>query len=195
MLRTVVLALRYRIGREVGNTHRRFCTVNVLTTRTGCAINVDAQIGRIDFDINIFIHFRIDKRRAERGMTTTTGIEWALTYQAVNAGFGTQPAVSVITNNLDGDGFETRHFTFRLFDDFGFEAARFCPTQIHTRQHARPVLRFCTARTGLDVEIAVGAVVLAREHTAEFELRQFLFQHVEFSDGFVKGFFVVGFDG
>ena len=128
-------------------------------------------------------------------MTTATGVERALTHQAVNAGFGTQPAVGVIANDLDGDGFQTRNFTFRLFDNFGFEAARFCPTQVHARQHAGPVLRFGAARTCLNIEIAISAVVFAGEHTAEFQLRQLLFQHVEFCYGFVKGFFVVGFDG
>ena len=72
-------------------------------------------------------------------------------------------------------------------------AILFRPAQIHTRQHARPVLRFGPARTGLDIEIAIGAVVFAGEHTTEFKLRQLLFQHVEFCYGFVKGFFVVSF--
>jgi hypothetical protein len=66
--------------------------------------------------------------------------------------------------------------------------------RIHTHQHAGPVLRFGTAGTGLNIEIAIGAVVFAGEHAAEFKLRQLLFQHVEFGNGFV-GLFVVGFDG
>ena len=52
VLGTVVLALRYRVGWNVGDTHRRFRTVNVLTTRAGCAVNVDTQVRRVDIDIN-----------------------------------------------------------------------------------------------------------------------------------------------
>ena len=126
-------------------------------------------------------------------MTTTTGVERALTYQAVNAGFGTQPAVGVVTNDLDGDGLNASHFAFRLFDNLGFKATRFSPAQIHAHQHAGPVLRFSTARTRLDIEIAVSTIVFAGEHTTELKLRQLLFQHVELCHGFVKGFFVVGF--
>lgn len=48
-------------------------------------------------------------------------------------------------------------------------------------------------QTRLNIEVAVGAVIFAREHTAELKLRQFFFQGVEFSNGFVKGFFVVSF--
>ena len=37
--------------------------------------------------------------------------------------------------------------------------------------------------------------MLTGEHTAEFQLRQLLFQHIKLSDGLVKGFFVFGFNG
>ena len=171
VLGTVVLALGHDPGRDVGNTHRRFGTVNVLTARAGRAINVNAQIRRVDFDINIIINFRINKRGAERRVATTAGVKRAFTHQAVNAGFCTQPAVSVIAGDFDSHGFNTRHFTFRLFDDFSFETTRFCPAQIHTLKHARPVLCFRTARPRLNIEVAVGAVIFAREHTAELKLR------------------------
>ncbi len=89
------------------------------------------------------------------------------THQAVNASFCTQPAVSVIAGDFDRHGFNTRHFTFRLFDDFSFETTRFCPAQIHTPSSmlAR-VLCFRTARPRLNIEAAVGAVIFAREHAA-----------------------------
>ena len=195
MLGTVVLALCYQPGRNVGNTHRGFRTVNVLTTRTGGAINVDTQIRWVDFDVDIVLHFRVDKRGTERGVTATAGVERAFTHQAVNAGFRTQPAVGVIANDFDGDRFQACHFTFRLFDDLGLEAAGFSPTQVHTGQHACPVLCFCTAGTCLNIQVAVGAVVFTGEHTTEFQLCQLLFQTVEFCYGFVEGLFVVGFNG
>ena len=93
-------------------------------------------IKMVNFVIDIVIHFRINERRAKGGMTTATGIERALTHQAVNAGFSAQPAVGIITDDLDGDGFQTRNFTFRLFDNFCFKAFGFSPAQIHTHQHA-----------------------------------------------------------
>jgi hypothetical protein len=51
------------------------------------------------------------------------------------------------------------------------------------------------ARTCLNIEIAVSVIVFTGEHATEFKLCQLLFEHVEFSHGFVKGFFVVSFDG
>lgn len=75
MLGTVVLALGHDPSWDVSNTHRRFGTVNVLTARAGRAINVDAQIRRIDFDIDIVINFRVNKRGAERRVATTAGVK------------------------------------------------------------------------------------------------------------------------
>ena len=69
------------------NSHRTFSFVHVLTTCTGGAIHIDTQIGRIDFDINIIVNFRIHKRSTERGMTTVIGVKRAFTHQTVNAGF------------------------------------------------------------------------------------------------------------
>ena len=193
MLGTVVLALRHNPGRDVGDTHRRFCTVNVLTARTRGTVNVNTQIRRVDIDIDIIVNFRVDKRRTERRMATAAGVERTLTNQTVYASFSTQPTVSIFSSDSDGHGFNTRHFTFRLFNNFGLKAARFSPTQIHTHQHAGPILRFRTAGTRLDIEIAICAVIFTGEHTTEFQLGQLIFQRIEFCYGFVKGFFVIGF--
>ncbi len=51
-------ALCYQPGWNVGNTYRRFRTVNVLSARARCAVNVDTQICRVDFDIDIFVNFK-----------------------------------------------------------------------------------------------------------------------------------------
>lgn len=80
VLGTVVLALGYDFGWDVGNTHCRFGTVNVLTACAGRAINVNAQICWVDFDINIIINFWINKRGAERRVATTAGVKRAFTH-------------------------------------------------------------------------------------------------------------------
>ncbi|MNR58241.1 hypothetical protein D3C85_1791920 [compost metagenome] len=60
----------------------------MLTTGTGGAIHVDTQICRVDFDINIVIHFRVNKGGAEGRVAATAGVEWAFTDQAMHARFG-----------------------------------------------------------------------------------------------------------
>jgi lysyl-tRNA synthetase, class II len=150
----------------MGNTHRGFRTVNVLTTGAGRAVYVNAQVGWVNFDIDIVINFWVNERRAKGGMTAAAGIERALTHQAVNAGFSTQPAVGVIANDFDGHRFNARDFTFGFFDDFGLKAARFRPTQVHAHQHAGPVLGFGAKENeeleALNVEVAVAGRMMTR---------------------------------
>ena len=52
VLRTVVLTLNHNPCRLVGNTHGGVGFVNVLTACTGCAVSVDTQIGRVDFNFD-----------------------------------------------------------------------------------------------------------------------------------------------
>ena len=55
MLGTVALALYHGISRIVGNPHRRFGSVNVLAAGAAGAIDVNAQIRRINIDFNIIM--------------------------------------------------------------------------------------------------------------------------------------------
>ena len=111
----------------------------------------------------------------------------------MNTGFGSEPAVGIVACDFDRAAFNAGHISFGFFNNLGLKALAFRKLDIHALKHARPVLCFRTARACLNIEVAVGAVIFAREHTAELKLRQFFFQGVEFSNGFVKGFFVVSF--
>ena len=50
------------------------------------------------------------------------------------------------------------------------EAVLVAPLEIHAQQHVRPVLPFGTAGAGLDIDITVRVVHLAREHALEFHV-------------------------
>ncbi len=88
----------------------------------------------------------------------------------MHAGLGAQPAVGVVALDLDGGALHARDFARLRVDDFGVEAARRGPLQIHAQQHLRPVLRLGAAGAGLDVEEGVVRVHLAAEHALELEL-------------------------
>jgi len=111
----------------------------------------------------------------------------------MHAGFGTQPAESVIAADAQRGGFSTGYFAFGLFDHFRFKAFRLGPAQVHTHQHTGPVLRFRTAGAGLNIDIAVRAVVFAGEHAAELQIGELFIQPVQLGNRFVEGFFVVRF--
>ena len=56
---------------------------------------------------------------------------------------------------------------------------RFSPTKVHAQEHLGPVLGFRTAGTGLNVEVGVVGIHLAREHAPKFKASNLLFELVE----------------
>ncbi len=194
MLGAVVLTLGHGVGRQVGNTYRRFRPVNVLTTRSRGAVYVDTQVGRVNLDFDVVVDFWRDKYGRERGMTTVAGVERALTHQTMYTGFGTQPAIGVFALNVNGGTFDARDFTFRDFHQLAFEAMSFDPAQVHTQQHVGPVLSFGTTGAGLNFHVGVVFVHFAREHAAEFEHFQLGLQFVQFGDDVIHCTFITFFN-
>ena len=127
-------------------------------------------------------------------MTAVTRIKRALTYQAVDACFSTQPTISVFALNVNRRAFDACNFTFGDFHQLAFEAMRFDPAQVHTQQHVGPVLSLGTTRSSLNFNIAVVLVHFAREHTTEFKHFQLSLQAVQLAFYFLYGVFVVFFN-
>ena len=61
MLRALVLTLHDYVGGEMRNAHGGIRRVDVLAARTGRAISVHPQIFVVDFDLDLFIDFGINK--------------------------------------------------------------------------------------------------------------------------------------
>ncbi len=86
-----------------------------------------------------------DEHRRERGMAAVARIERRFSHQPMHAGLGAQPAVGIIADHADGRALDARDFAGALIDDFGLDAVRVGPLQIHAQQHRRPVLRLGAA--------------------------------------------------
>ena len=96
VLRAVALALHDDAGGNVRDANRRVGFVDVLAARAGCAKGIDAQIRRVDVDLDGVIDLGIDKHAGKRGMAAVAGIERRFAHQPVHAGFGAQIAVGII---------------------------------------------------------------------------------------------------
>ena len=169
VLRAVILALHHHAGRVVRDAHGRFSFVDVLTASAAGAVNIDAQIGGVDFNFKIIIHFRRHEHRGKRGMTAIAGIERRLAHQAVHPGFGAQTAEHIIAFKTDGGALDAGDLARRHFHQLGLEAVRLTPAQVHAQQHFRPVLRLGATGAGLNIEKGVAGVHFAGEHAAKFQ--------------------------
>src|SRR5690606_40716699 len=96
---------------------------------------VDAQVGRVDLDLDVVVDFRRHEHRGERGVATVAGVERALAHQAVHADLGAQPAVGVFAANVHGGTLDAGHFAFGQLDDFRVEAVLVGPAHEHAQQH------------------------------------------------------------
>ena len=102
----------------------------------------------------------------------------------MHARLGLQPAIGVVTRDLDGGGFDAGFFALRLFEIFDLEAVLLGPARIHAQQHLGPVLALGAARAGMDLEIGIEPVGLAGQQRFELAAGDFLLQGLQRVLGF-----------
>lgn len=166
----------------------------MLTARAGGAVGIDAQVGRVDLDLDVVVDFRRYEHRGERGVATVAGVERTLAHQAVHADLGAQPAEGVLALDVHGGALDAGDLALGQLDDSGVEAVLVGPAQVHAQQHVGPVLGLGAAGAGLDVQVGVVRVHLAAEHAAELQLLEDLAQTLDFVGDVVDGALVVFLD-
>ena len=192
VLRAIILTLHHDAGGQVGDANCGIRLIDVLATGSACAIGVDTQVGRVDFDFDGVVDLRVDEDAGERRMAPVGRVEGALAHQAMHAAFGTQPAEGILAGYLDGGGLDAGNFTFGFFQHFDLEILVFAITQVLAQQHGGPILGLCAPGPGLDIHEAVHGIGGVGEHAAEFEALEQLADGVDVSlDGFQRGFVVV----
>ena len=117
----------------------------MLTACTAASVGINAQIFRVDLDIQIFFDIRHNIQRYEGGLALALGVEGGNPDKTVYAFFRFQIAVSVLAVYLEGNGLDARFFAVQIVQDFHRKALFLSPSGIHTVQHAAPVTALCAA--------------------------------------------------
>src|SRR2546423_575179 len=94
VLAALVLAGGHDAAGQMGDAHRRLGLVDVLSTRSGGAVDVHLQVRGIDLDLDVVIDLGRDEHGCERGVAAVSGIEWRLGHQPTHAGLGRQATAS-----------------------------------------------------------------------------------------------------
>ena len=165
---------------------RRLRLVDVLAAGAARAKHVDAQIRRIQLDLDIVVDLRRHEHGGERRVPSVSRIERRLAHEAVHAELGAQPAVRILAAHVNRRALDARNLAGRLLEHVDGVAVPLGPLQIHAQQHRRPVLRLGAALAGLDVEERVVRVHLAREHAAELEYLELLRHVLHLADDVVE---------
>ena len=117
----------------------------MLTACTAASVGINAQIFRVDLDIQIFFDIRHNIQGYERGLTLALGVEGGNPDKTVYAFFRFQITVSVLAIYLEGNGLDARFFAVQIVQNFNGKALFLRPSGIHTVQHAAPVAALCAA--------------------------------------------------
>ena len=104
------------------------------------------------------------------------GIERRDAHQPVHAALGLQPAIGVGAVDLHRRRFDAGALAGALLEPLDLVAVRLGPAHIHAQQHLGPVLRLGAAGAGVDFEIAVVGVGLARQQALDLAALRLLAQ-------------------
>ena len=97
----------------------------------------------------------------------------------MHARLGLQPAIGIVTRDLDGGGLDAGLFALGFLEIFDLETVLLGPARIHAQQHLGPVLAFGAAGAGMDLEIGIEPVGLARQQRFKLAARDFLLQGLQ----------------
>src|SRR5579863_6076227 len=103
-------------------------------------------------------------------MPTMCGIKRRKPDEALRANFRPQIAIGIASCHLNRDTFQARFFTLAVVVNLCAELMSFGPTQVHTQQHLRPVLRVNAAAASMNTENSITFVVFATQHQRELQL-------------------------
>ena len=147
----------------MGQPDRRLGLVDVLAAGALGAHRVDTHVGFLDVDLDAVVDHRIDGHARERRVPPRVGIERRDAHQAVHAGLGLEPAIGVAALDLDGRRLDPGFFAGGLFEELDLVAVLLGPARVHAQQDVGPVLALGAAGAGMDLEIAVVGIGLARQ--------------------------------
>jgi len=92
------------------------------------------------------------------------------TDQPMDAGFRSQVTECIVPVHTERDRFYSRLFTFLIIERLRLETVLLGPSKIHSHQHFRPVLRFRTAGSGMDIHDRVELIIFAGEKNLGLDL-------------------------
>src|SRR5260370_34162688 len=154
----------------MGDAHRRIGLVDVLAARAGSAIGVDAQLLVDGLDLAVAGALGIDPHRGRAGLAPRVAVERRYSDQPVHPRFGLQPTVGVGALDLEGARLDAGLLAGALLEPAHLEAAALGPARVHAGQHLGPVLRLGAAGAGVDLDVGVVAVALARQQAFQAAL-------------------------
>src|SRR5579883_382261 len=168
-LRFLVLLGDDEAGRQVSNAYGGVGGVDGLTSGTGRAKGVDAQILRLDFDID-FVGFRKDGDGGGGSMNATLRFRGRDSLHAMHSAFIFQLRIDLVALNGRDDFLQSAEVRGGAFEDLDFPTLGFSVARIHAEEFAGEESGFITpgTRANLDEDVFFVVGVLGQKQELEF---------------------------
>ena len=147
--------------------------VDALAAFAGGAVNVHADVGFVELDVDVFGDLGDHIDSAKRRVTALVGIERADAHEAVDAALGLGVAVGVFAFDQDGGFADAGGVAGLHVHELDGVIAPLGPAGIHAKHDIGPVVGLGATGAGLDGEDGVVAVELAGEEGGDLELVEF----------------------
>src|SRR5690606_4643953 len=157
-LRLLVLLRDDDAGRDVGDAHGRIGGVDALAAGTTRTERVDAQVLRIDLDVDFF-GFRQDGHRGRRRVDTSAGFGYRHALHAMDAALELQAPVHAPSLDAGHDFPHAANTRLIRGEDFDLPALAFRKTRVHPEEIAGEQPRFFATGPGADFDHDVAVVI------------------------------------
>ena len=121
----------------------------------------------VDNDGVIVLELGHNLNRCEGGLTSARRVEGRDSYKTVNAVLTLKVSVCVDTLDHNGRRLDACRISVKPVDELHVIAVSLTPSGIETVEHRCPVLRLCSARTGVEGEYRVILIVRTREENLD----------------------------
>ena len=163
MLRAFLLAGDDDSARNVRDAHRRIGRVDVLAAGAGGPERIDPAVRFLDLDIDAVVDHRIDPHGGKARVAARVRIVGRDAHEAVNAGFGLQPAIGVVALDQERRALDAGLFAVGDFQELDLVFPALAPAGVHALQHGGPILALGAPGAGMHFHVGVVAVGLARQ--------------------------------
>ena len=158
-----------RIFELIAQPHAGLHLIYVLSARTAGTESIPRDARLFDVHLNRIVHQRSDENGCERSHTLALSIIGRYAHQTVDTVLAFQIAVGIIARYFNGTGLDSGLIAFLQVGNSCLISVCFGISQIHTHQHARPVLALRAAGSRIYFQYTIHLVGFLTKHILEFK--------------------------
>ena len=151
----------------------------MLSAGAAASISVDADIVRIDDNVNILLDVGHDVAGDKGRLSRSLRVEGGDADKSVYASLGFEIAVSVRAVDLEIHGLDARLIAVHKVHDVNCKSLAVRPSRIHSVKHGAPVAAFCAAGSRVKADDRVGIIILAGEKGGQPHILEFFLESIQ----------------